>query len=254
MWVLMGTVFIASLLGSLHCVGMCGPFALVAAADPEKRSSAIVPTFAYSFGRLISYSVVGLVFGTLGMAVNQTQRLTDWQQSATYLAGGLMIAVGLVALMRYMGVRIVLPSFATPLKKWLQHGFQYTVSMPPLTRALTIGLLTSLMPCGWLYAFAITAAGTGSPMGGVLLMVTFWAGTVPVMAALMMGANRIGNRIQRKVPVVMALVVIALGVFTLIHRAPIAVAGQSEVVSGTETLIEQVSTIDQHELPCCRGK
>ncbi len=254
MWVLIGTVFVASLLGSLHCVGMCGPFALIAASDPDRRSSAAIPTLAYSFGRLLSYSLVGLAFGTLGMAINQGSSFTAWQQTATYVAGILMIVVGLIALARQLGVRIRLPQVATPVQRLLQSAFRRTAAMPPLARALTIGMLSSLMPCGWLYTFAITAAGTGSPIWGLFLMISFWAGTVPIMAALMMGVGKFGQRVQRRIPLVMASVVVLLGFFTLAYRAPIALGGEQEVVTGLDALQEQVSNVDHSELPCCAGE
>jgi sulfite exporter TauE/SafE len=251
MWVLFGTVFVASLLGSLHCVGMCGPFAMVAAADPERRHSALVPTTAYSLGRLASYSIVGLIFGTVGMAINQTATFSHWQQLATFIAGGLMILVGCIALARQLGVRVRLPKTAAPLQNLLQVGYRHTTQMPPLSRALTIGFLSSLMPCGWLYTFAITAAGTGSPVWGMLLMVSFWAGTVPIMAALMLGIGKFGQKFQKKVPLIMASVVILLGCFTLAYRAPIALGGQTEVVSGVDALVEQVNSVDHGDMPCC---
>ena len=51
---------------------------------------------------------------------------------------------------------------------------------PPVARALLLGLFSTLLPCGWLYAFAVLAAGTGGPWTGMLVMAAFWAGTVPV--------------------------------------------------------------------------
>lgn len=255
MEVLLGTVFIASLLGSLHCVGMCGPFALLAGSGAKTRAAAVAPTLAYSGGRLISYTLVGLIFGTLGMALNAGTSFSSWQQSATYVAGVMMIVVGLIALVRCLGWRVQLPQVFQPIQKVLQSAFNKTKSLSPAKRAVTIGMLSSLMPCGWLYTFAITAAGTGSPLWGAVLMATFWAGTVPIMAALMLGFGQMGASIQKHVPVTMAVIVIAVGVFTLAFRAPIAMAGQPvEVVNGSQNLIQQVETIDHDALPCCSGE
>lgn len=254
MFVLLGTVFAASLLGSLHCVGMCGPFALIAAAEPQRRKSAIVPTFAYSFGRLITYSAVGAIFGMLGMALNAGTSFTDWQQSATLVAGLVMVLVGLIALARCLGWRITLPRVFSPVQRVLHSAFKRTKELPPATRALTIGLLTSLMPCGWLYTFAITAAGTGSPLWGAVLMATFWAGTVPIMVTLMLGFDRIGTSIQKHIPATMAVLVIGVGLFTIAFRAPVALAGeQFQVVDDQEQLVQQVRSVDQEQLPCCQS-
>lgn len=253
MLVLLGTVFIASLLGSLHCVGMCGPFALLAGSKSPQRKSPVVPTLAYSGGRLVTYSIVGLIFGSLGMALNEGTSFSSWQQSATYVAGGLMIMVGVIALLRYYGVRIRLPKMFSPMQHVLKSGFSWAKTLPTVQRAFAIGALTSLMPCGWLYTFAITAAGTGSPFWGLVVMAVFWGGTVPIMTALMLGFNRIGTSIQKRLPVVMASLVIVIGMFTLAYRAPIAIGSQTNVVSGTDELAEQLTSVDQAELPCCQG-
>jgi sulfite exporter TauE/SafE len=232
---------------------MCGPFALIAGASPERRKAAIGPTFAYSGGRLVTYSIVGLVFGALGLALNRGTSFASWQQTATYVAGGLMIVVGFIALIRHFGVRIKLPKVFSPVQKILQAGFAKAQSLPPLKRAFTIGALTSLMPCGWLYTFAITAAGTGSPFWGVVVMAVFWAGTVPIMSALMLGVDKIGTSIQKRLPVLMAGLVIMLGMFTLAYRAPVTIGAEPHVVSGTENLTQQLIAVDQETLPCCQS-
>lgn len=260
MGILLGTVFVASLLGSLHCVGMCGPFALVASSSASSRRAALAPTLAYSAGRLVTYTLAGILFGALGLAINtmaagsagSSTRWATWQQTATYLAGGLMILVGAIALARQLGFTIRLPRMAGPLQRVLQSAHQRVLRLAPLQRALWIGMLTTLMPCGWLYTFAITAAGTGSPLWGGLVMISFWAGTIPVMAALMLGFSRIAVRWQRHVPVAMAALVIALGLFTVVYRAPVALGDETRAVEGTDALIEQLHKVDHETLPCCQ--
>lgn len=260
MWVLLGTVLIASLLGSLHCVGMCGPFAMLAAASNEQRKSALFPAMAYSLGRLATYTIVGVIFGSLGMALNRGSSMilgvpfSSVQQTATLVAGGLMIAVGVIALGRQLGIRIKLPMFGGRLQAILQILFGRVTGQPPLRKAFSIGALSCLMPCGWLYTFAIVAAGTASPIWGAVVMVAFWSGTVPIMFALMMGLNRIGHSIQQRIPIAMASLVILIGVFTIAFRAPIAVGNDTTVVTQTEDLIEQVRAVDQEQLPCCKGE
>lgn len=254
MWILLGTVFVASLLGSLHCVGMCGPFALIAGNTADKRIPAMLPTTCYSLGRLVTYTVVGVIFGALGMTLNRGTSFAPWQQTATYVAGGLMIGVGLVALARQLGWKVRLPNVAGPLQKLLQSQYRKVVSQPPLRRALLIGALTCLMPCGWLYTFAIVAAGTGSPLWGAAVMAVFWAGTAPIMVALALGLNKIGKSFQKRIPVAMAALVILVGVFTIAVRAPVAIGGETKIAEGTEGMVEQVREVDHSELPCCGGK
>ena len=264
---LLGTVFIASLLGSLHCVGMCGPFALLAGAgnrsrdDDARPAQTWAPPLLYNFGRLLTYAGVGALFGAAGMAVNSLSgdygsSLSTWQQTATWIAGLMMIAVGLIGITRFAGWTVRLPNVARPLQKLLQALFRRTSKLSRLKRALVIGMLTSLMPCGWLYTFAITAAGTGSPLSGMAVMTAFWLGSVPVLLALIPGVNllqRLGKSTQRQLPLIMSSLVILTGLFTLVYRAPVMALQQSTVVSGCEPLQEQLLNVDQDELPCCKS-
>lgn len=262
MWVLLGTVFVGSLLGSLHCVGMCGPFAMLAGSPSQGdgsskrvrngRHSPMVSAASYSLGRLTSYTVVGFVFGSLGMALNQGTGFAPFQQTATYVAGGLMIVVGSIALARQLGWNFQFPGIGGVLQQLLQRHFQSITQQPPLRRAFLIGAFSCLMPCGWLYTFAIVAAGTGSPLWGSVVMAVFWSGTVPIMVALMLGLNRLGRSIQQRIPVAMAGIVILIGAFTIAFRAPVAIGNDIDVVDQTDELISRINDVDQSQLPCCQ--
>ncbi|HMO92679.1 MAG TPA: sulfite exporter TauE/SafE family protein [Pirellulaceae bacterium] len=257
-WLLV-TVFVASLLGSLHCVGMCGPFALLASSTDRQRFSAW-PIVSYNLGRMLTYTLVGGLFGTLGMALNHItgrygEQISIWQQTATWFAGALMIAVGLVGLIRFFGMTIQLPSLARPLQRVLQTAFKKIVALSPVRRALLIGMLATLMPCGWLYVFAISAAGTGNPWVGMLLMFAFWAGSVPILVGLMLGTNlfrKVSTRWHKQIPAMMSMLVIATGCFTLAYRAPHAVFAQSKVVTESANVQAQIEQIDHTTLPCCQ--
>ena len=97
------TVFVASLVGSLHCVGMCGPFALMAGAHARSPGQAVVPAMAYSIGRWVTYSLLGIVAGSLGFAFELGTALSQWQHGVTIVTGVLLVAVGIVGLLRAIG-------------------------------------------------------------------------------------------------------------------------------------------------------
>ena len=232
---------------------MCGPFAILA-SHCDKRNSSFVAASAYSAGRLATYVVIGLMFGALGMALNFGSSFASMQQLAAYLAGGLMIAVGLVALARHFGLKIKLPTIADHLQTFLQNNFKRIDNRPRIERAVLIGALTCLMPCGWLYTFAIVAAGTGHPVSGALVMFAFWGGTFPVMFGLPLGIRKLSASIQKRVPIVMASCVILIGLFTIAVRAPVNVGGAMETDIDSQNLVQQVRKIDQSQLPCCHGE
>ncbi len=217
MLALAGTVFVASLAGSLHCAGMCG--GLVAFAAAGGRGAPV--HLAYHGGRLVSYAALGLVSGALGAAIDLGGSAVGVKQGAAAVAGGLMVAFGVVVLLRWKGVRVPHP----PAPAFVREGFgrlmKRTAAQPPVLRAATIGLLSAFLPCGWLYAFVVTAAGTGSPWYGALAMAAFWAGTVPVLAALGVGVQKLTGPLRRHLPVAPAVVLVAVGLATVFGRLEI---------------------------------
>lgn len=258
MTTLLAAILVASLLGSLHCAGMCGPLVAFAVSgnlgSPRAQSLAHV---AYHVGRLLTYLALGAVCGTLGHMIDLGGRLAGVQQAAAMLAGTMMVAFGAAAVLRSFGLRISELAAPALLTRAVTRGHRAAVRLSPVARSATIGLLTGLLPCGWLYAFAITAAGTASPLGGAAVMAAFWIGTVPVLLALGIGVNSLCAAAGRRAATIMSLAVIALGVLMVIERssvaAVVAVASRTPP-AGVAAAAEQVSQLKSDEMPCCHGR
>ena len=226
MWEMAATVFVASLAGSVHCVGMCGPFVALTTIGRAKTRRPVGPTVAYNLGRGAAYVTLGLAAGAAGMAIDSGGVLAGMQRTAATLAGLTMIVIGAVWLLDLLGgsrsFARTRSTVAEAISSRLRTTFASTGRLGPLPRAATLGVLTSLMPCGWLYAFVITAAGTGSPLLGAAMMAAFWAGNVPILALLGTGVQRLSPLARQRLPVVMASLVLAVGVFTVVQRSSIA--------------------------------
>jgi len=221
---LVGSVLVASLLGSLHCAGMCGGFVCFYAGQRHERR--LLPHFAYNGGRLVSYALLGALAGALGAGLDRLGALAGVTRGATLVAGALMVVWGVVTLLRLSGAR--LPRLArsgfTPAP--LAGALRAVREQPPALRALVLGLVTTLIPCGWLYAFAATAASTGSPWRGALVMAVFWTGTLPVMTGLGLIAQHAFGPLRARLPAMTAGVLVVLGLLTLggrFHAAPTSV-------------------------------
>ena len=217
MLALAGTVFIASLLGSAHCAGMCGAFVCFY-AGADARSSAWGHV-AYNGGRLVSYLLLGAIAGALGAGVEQVGAGVGVSRAAAVVAGVLMIAWGVITLLVHRGVRIPLPAPMAGAQQWMAGRLRAVRDFSPMARALTVGLLTTLLPCGWLYAFVVTAAGMGSVQGAMLLMTVFWAGTLPIMLAFGVGVRRIAGPLRDRLPVISAVAIVLVGIVSLTGRA-----------------------------------
>lgn len=217
---LAGAVLTASLLGSTHCAGMCGAFAAFAASPDESERPVSRPALngAYNAGRLATYLTFGALAGSIGAAFELGGSLIGVQRVASLLAAGLMIGVGGIALFKHFGVRIgraPIPGFVLRLA---QAGHIMAFGLPPLPRAFAIGLLTTFLPCGWLYTFVIASAGTAHPLLGALMMATFWLGTLPVMMAVGLGAQYLTGSMRRHLPLVTNLALIATAMWMVLAR------------------------------------
>ena len=218
MTLLLIAVFSASLLGSAHCAGMCGPLLpfYAAGAPVEKRW---LGHLTYSLGRLVSYATLGALAGAAGSAVNMAGEAAGIIRVSAIAAGVLMILWGLGVLFARFGLRF-LP--ANPLGKStgaaFRRLFQNLQNKPPLWRAGMLGLASTLLPCGWLYAFALVAAGTAHPLAGAITMAAFWVGTLPVMIAVGTGVQALAGTLGRYIPGAMAVAIVTMGVLTALGR------------------------------------
>lgn len=171
------TAIVLGLVGSLHCVGMCGPIALALPIYNRSRQFQIAGILTYNFARAITYSVLGALTGLAGKTISWM----GGQQALSITAGILillMLAVGL------MGDKIPMPAklrdFYTAVRKALAKLFQNKT----VKGFFLIGLLNGLLPCGLVYAALAGAGATGSIWQGALFMFVFGMGTVPAMFSL----------------------------------------------------------------------
>lgn len=185
-----GTAFLAGLVTSLHCVGMCGPLIctlMPGGARPEGPAAAAL----YHGSRVFSYTLIGLLAGALGLAG------LGWAESFQAHAGryfpwlliGFFLAVGL-----RLDQRIPKPA-------WLTRPFQRVSRMAgnrrsPLLAAGLLGLLTPLIPCGPLYLVFGLALMSQSPAQGAEFTLCFALGTIPLLLLLQAGWWRWGGRFQ----------------------------------------------------------
>lgn len=211
-------VFTASVLGSLHCVGMCGAFVAVAVSDADRGPSRTSLLVAYNLGRLVTYTILGAIAGALGAAVDIGGDALGLQRVAAGVAGGLMIGFGVIALARIHGFRTPRIPAPAPVQRFVMRGHQFAQRRTPVARAMIIGLLTTLLPCGWLYAFAITAAGTGNPFLGAVTMAVFWAGTLPALVALGAGVQRLTGALGAALPTLTTCTVVGVGIWMVSGR------------------------------------
>jgi len=221
---LLGAVLGASLLGGVHCVGMCG--GLVAAGcgargGADGAAAGAGPHLAYHGARGAAYTALGALAGGLGGALDLAAATVGVSRVAALLAGAALVLAGIGALLEARGVRLPhLPRGGSGLvgirpPTLLSRAFAAALARPAAQRAALLGLATGLLPCGWLWAFLATAAGTGGALGGAAVMATFWAGTVPLLLAGGLGVSALAGRLGRHAPTLTALALVLAGLVTI---------------------------------------
>jgi len=140
---------------------------------------------------------------------------------------------GIVTYLRQRGVsvgRLRLPASWVRLVQRVQGA---AMRLEPTRRALAIGLLTTLLPCGWLYAFVVTAAGTANPVYGAAVMAVFWAGTLPALVSCGVGVQALAGPVGRRFPGLTCIMLIVLGGWTVFGRAQMDTASLASAVSAS---------------------
>ena len=207
----------AGLFGSAHCIGMCGPLVAVASDGASGARGRIRVQLGYQLARLTSYVALGVVAGSLGRALDLAGQAAGLGRAAAVLAGVTMSLWGLAAMLSAVGVALQLPHLRTMpafLSRWLGRVRQ----RPPLLRAVLLGGASALLPCGFLYAFALAGAATGSPLGGALVMAALWLGNLPALLGFGLVMAGALSKVKRHVPLLSAACVFALGILTLNSR------------------------------------
>jgi uncharacterized protein len=212
-------ILAASLIGSVHCAAMCGGFVcFYAGAGPSGSNDGPVALRAhamYNVGRLTSYLLLGAIAGALGAGVSMVGRMAGVAQAATVLAGALMIGWAISTILAQRGVAIGAIHAPEAWQRALGRALQRVRQQPMSVRAGVTGLLTTMLPCGWLYVFVATAASTGTVRGGLTVMAIFWLGTVPALLAVGLGAQRLFGPLRKRLPSLSAVAVLVMGVLAM---------------------------------------
>jgi sulfite exporter TauE/SafE len=207
-------IFGASLVGSLHCAGMCGGIACFVGGTASGRRALLL----YHAGRLASYTALGALAGAAGAALDLGGEAAGLGRAGTIIAGALVIATGAWMLARALGVRLPAPAAKSKLGRVYASATRVFAAADPDMRGLALGLLTALLPCGFLYLFLAAAAASGGALAGAATMAAFWAGTVPALLAVGFLSQRITPVIRRRAPAVAAVMLLAVALTALMPR------------------------------------
>ena len=204
---ILSTAFLAGLLGSGHCFGMCGGIAAGLGALSPGR--AVVPALQFNLARLSSYAVIGLIAATVLSGVSGLVPIGRWLRVVTAV---MILLIGMKFLFGFPGIGFIERGGAGLWKRILPWALKAGGRNDWLGRVL-LGVCWGLVPCGLVYSILVTAASTAHPAKGAITMLVFGAGTLPSMLGLTVAAPALntflGDQTVKRV-IGFALVVLAL--------------------------------------------
>ena len=210
---LLSAALLAGILGSAHCLGMCGGISGLFAVNAGVATLRTQIPFAltYNAGRVVSYAVLGSIVGLFGSVI---------VKASPSVAVGIRLASGIIIIL--VGLKVAfdirwlnaIERRGASIWSRIAPAAKGLVPVTSLPRALGLGLLWGWLPCGLVYSVLLLAATTTDVIGGALVMVAFGLGTMPAMLATGVSASKLAQFMSGK-RLGAGLLIIVLGLATI---------------------------------------
>ena len=211
------TAFVLGFIGSLHCLGMCGPIVLVLPRDAQSGLRFFFGRLAYVLGKAVTYGMMGIVVGLIGQAF----LLAGFQQWLGIITGSLMILSVLVPgrivnrLLPFKGNSAMANAVKQSLGKLLARGSGASL--------FAIGLLNGFLPCGLVYTALAAAMTGGTSAAGALFMFVFGIGTAPALIAFSYAEHLLSATARIRLARFLPVGVVLLGLFFILRGASLGI-------------------------------
>ena len=212
------SALIFGLISSLHCIGMCGPIAMMLPVDRNNPAKKVIQIMIYHIGRLTAYASLGLVFGILGKGFY----MAGIQQNISIIVGVLMITIAIVPERLFMKYNFSKPVYKIISKVKSSLGSQFKRKSPDAL--FTIGLLNGFLPCGMVYAALFGAIAMQDVTLGVSYMLLYGLGTIPMMSAVVYISNIVSVPLRSKLQKIIPVVAVFIGILFIIRGLGLDIA------------------------------
>ncbi|WP_374543235.1 sulfite exporter TauE/SafE family protein [Flavobacterium sp.] len=198
------SALIFGLISSLHCVGMCGPIAMMIPLERNNSAKKVIQIMTYQIGRLSAYAALGLVFGLLGRGFF----MAGLQQQLSIFVGVMMILLAVVPENKLAQYNFSKPVYHLISKVKQQLGKQ--LKDKSLKSLYLIGLFNGFLPCGMVYAALFGAIAMSNLSLSIAYMALFGLGTIPLMVTVQhlvqFSQLKFKSQIQKMIPVIMVVI------------------------------------------------
>ena len=198
------------LLGSFHCVGMCGPIAFMLPIDRKNQTKGVFQILSYHLGRLLTYSFIGLLFGLLGKGFY----FFGFQQQLSIIVGVSMI---LIILFPKFFSKVNFSKNINKIIFKVKNALGKELKKKGNDTFFTIGFLNGFLPCGLVYMAVFGALATTNALSGSLYMFLFGLGTIPLMTAVVFLGNFTKGTFRKKIQKTIPVLVVFIGILFVLR-------------------------------------
>ena len=198
--------FMIGLLGSIHCVGMCGPLAFALPSLRQGWGYLILNKLIYQLGRILAYCLLGLLIGVLGRQV----WLSGFQQGVSILSGVLVLVAAASRLFKF-SVGNPDSLFIKPFNKIFNFALKHKANH------LIIGIINGFLPCGFVYMALAGALNTGAVDSSAIFMFWYGVGTLPLMFIAGISAGFTSAIFRKKINRIVPYFMICLGFWFILR-------------------------------------
>lgn len=201
--------FLMGLLGSIHCVGMCGPLVMALPIAQKTVFQKWISLLFYHIGKIASYVMLGIVFGLLGSQFP----IHMLQQNLSIVIGVIMLLYVIYVFILKLKQILQFPFLYKPITKQLGKLFKQR----SLSAFLLIGFLNGLLPCGMVYLALTSALATQNLLNGGVFMLFFGMGTVPALIMVALGGQYMGTGFRMKLQKLLPVFIFGMGVMLILR-------------------------------------
>jgi len=221
--------FFTGLFGSLHCVGMCGPLLMAMPVGGYSRWYAVLQRLLYQFGRIMTYSLFGVLIGLLGQGFN----LLGAQQLISIVTGIFLVVMALTHFSkgRLRGMERIQLKMITPLS-----GRMAKLLIKPYG-GFFAGMLNGTLPCGMVYLALAGAVNAGSVIHGAEYMFFFGVGTTPLMLVVAFAGLFFRQWVQVRFAKILPFLTLFMGIWFLLRGADLNIPYLSPLIETENTAV-----------------
>jgi sulfite exporter TauE/SafE len=206
---MISAAFLLGLITSLHCIGMCGPIALSLGLNPQERLNLYLKNITYQFGRITTYSILGLIIGWFGFGV----KIVSSQQFLSVFVGIVMLIMVLLPRTISFTSKNIFSSLLLKVKLCLGK----LLGKNNYKSLYSIGLLNGLLPCGPVYVALTAALASESVLGSGGFMFFFGLGTLPLMFLTTLMGSTISQEFRNMILKIYPIVLVILGILFILR-------------------------------------